>query len=685
MWVLRALFFFILLAGSAEAAIKYVSPTGSGSTCSEGSPCNIEALETLPVAGDTWRLQSGTYNDTYLNINCAASAANGTSGAHITIMADVEGGAIVRSVSTTSRVLEVFNCAYYDFTGIVWRGAAAPTAGLLDPNNAIWFASSTDITWKKSIVYETRGGREHTFFIQNSHRVVVEDSMMLRYTSHGVVFYGGSENRVRRLYCNPRDFMQTTDVQSGLATGDCSSLYQNTNSIIENSVSEGNYQRAGCFSVGQNTATTATGNQMIGNICLDGFIMSKGYDNRGSPGILQRNVTISNNLIYTTVAAHVGPPAGFRNGIYLRNTEGATVNSNTIIGMGTATADGQDAGFRANTDNWVTPPNCEGGANLGFAISNMVLIGDSNSSTDLAFWTECVTQYVTRTATYVATLASSFQTLFTPDDGNITNKIALASDPYTTSGCRVFSPVGSALEGSGPGGANMGAQILYAYVDGTLQTNTKLWNPATKKWAGGAAPSVAGISDTDSIYDIEARLHPTCTTWPTDYTGGTPPFTGTVNVTQATVAGGVAISVEVTVSSPGTVGDWVGLYPAGGGHMAFFDTWKYLSGTQTKPGSPVLSTTLSMMAPNPIGDYEARLYANDLASAGTLLSDDPFSVSSQSLGLKLGVGTIKIGSGITRKMGPTLAGTPPSEADEFFLLETSDNLLLETADLLLLE
>ena len=50
------------LTKSSLAATFYVSPAGSGATCSSGSPCAAAYAMLHAVAGDTWLFQSGTYN-----------------------------------------------------------------------------------------------------------------------------------------------------------------------------------------------------------------------------------------------------------------------------------------------------------------------------------------------------------------------------------------------------------------------------------------------------------------------------------------------------------------------------------------------------------------------------------------------------------------------------------------------
>lgn len=53
---------FLLIGTIAEATDRYASPTGSGSTCSIGSPCSLSTGIAATVAGDTLYLRAGTYD-----------------------------------------------------------------------------------------------------------------------------------------------------------------------------------------------------------------------------------------------------------------------------------------------------------------------------------------------------------------------------------------------------------------------------------------------------------------------------------------------------------------------------------------------------------------------------------------------------------------------------------------------
>lgn len=77
----------------------------------------------------------------------------------------------------------------------------------------------------------------------------------------------------------------------------------------------------------------------------------------------------------------------------------------------------------------------------------------------------------------------------------------------TFGSCYLWVPAGSPLKGAGLGGADIGATILYKYIDGVL-TNEPVWNTTTGVFYG-CRSTVAGINDSpgDSCNNVHERLH----------------------------------------------------------------------------------------------------------------------------------------------------------------------------------
>jgi hypothetical protein len=80
------LLLFLPLSGGATS--YYVSPSGSGSTCSQASPCSLTTGLTKPQAGDTLLLRGGTYRQT---IDASMGLQNGTSATAVVTIAAAPG------------------------------------------------------------------------------------------------------------------------------------------------------------------------------------------------------------------------------------------------------------------------------------------------------------------------------------------------------------------------------------------------------------------------------------------------------------------------------------------------------------------------------------------------------------------------------------------------------------------
>jgi hypothetical protein len=124
---------------------------------------------------------------------------------------------------------------------------------------------------------------------------------------------------------------------------------------------------------------------------------------------------------------------------------------------------------------------------------------------------------------------------------------------------------------------------------------------------------------------------------------------GAVPPTNVTAAGGSTLTTQVAVSGATFAGDWVGLYRVGGPIGQVYE-WKYLNGTQTRPGTGTANATVSFSMPMPAGNYEIRFYSND---SSTLIGTSSQLVSQQT-------GTIEVNgmvppAGVSTVPGANLA------------------------------
>jgi|CXWL01.1.fsa_nt_gi hypothetical protein len=103
--MLRALFLSLATMTSAHGATFYASASGSGTACTQGSPCQIASWWALAAPGDTLVLNNGTYTGanqmlTLLgNYNTTTKTCStwkgGAAGQPLTVRAATDGGAII--------------------------------------------------------------------------------------------------------------------------------------------------------------------------------------------------------------------------------------------------------------------------------------------------------------------------------------------------------------------------------------------------------------------------------------------------------------------------------------------------------------------------------------------------------------------------------------------------------------
>src|SRR2546427_765200 len=136
-----------------------------------------------------------------------------------------------------------------------------------------------------------------------------------------------------------------------------------------------------------------------------------------------------------------------------------------------------------------------------------------------------------------------------------------------------------------------GTAVAWQYLNGSHTLPASGLTSATVTFTLPATPGTFQVRLFNAVYVLVATSASVTTTVPSVTLGAT---TGSAGGTvTATVANG-----------PGTPGDWVGLYDAGGTAVQ----WQYLNGTQVMPATGVTSATVTFMLPATPGIYQARLF-----------------------------------------------------------------------------
>jgi hypothetical protein len=98
--VLPALLALLLLPATAHAATQYASPSGSGSACSQASPCSTSGAQSKAVAGDTIMLLDGNYGS-------QSWTKGGTASARLRWVAQNRFGARFTSINTIGAYVDI--------------------------------------------------------------------------------------------------------------------------------------------------------------------------------------------------------------------------------------------------------------------------------------------------------------------------------------------------------------------------------------------------------------------------------------------------------------------------------------------------------------------------------------------------------------------------------------------------
>jgi len=468
---------------SADAATYYLSPTGAdanaGTQSAPWKTFNFAIPKLRP--GDTLVLRNGTYtgaNSGYSFINCHINASNGTADQPITVKAESERRAFIRGDGTGTPLM-IRNCAHWTIVGLYLRGGDFQDSSVGAP---VTVRDSHDVTARRLLVtHNNRYRNSHLLTIQDSHNILVEESEFYSFQRHALHVHYTTNSIFRRNYFNSRGH---DDLPGGFVSeqpdrGEMAiTLYPGSNNIVENNISEGNTGLADI-----QATSTADNNQFLGNIALNniyGLVIKA----RGDSGAqMPHNTTIKHFVA-------INPEW---NGLSARSAKNTRCENCSVFGG--------ERGIVGDCD-----ANYPGDGTYSLYIDNTLVV---NAST---YGIKMVDQDAWQVA-YSNAYGSNIN--FSPGkDPRFTNELSVNPQLGT---CKVWIPATSPMKGAGKNGADIGASVLYRYVDGAL-TAQPLWEPGTGKFPCGAV--VAGVNDlAKSCRDVHQRLnvHANGCLLPSDY------------------------------------------------------------------------------------------------------------------------------------------------------------------------
>lgn len=493
---IRAATFFLVVCLEvlpAQGATYYISPTGSDTNPGTLTKPWLTFAYTLDPArascGDTLVLMNGTYGDSTNTGKLDVAGLICTQGNELTITAQNQRKAKIVD-DGSGKAVWIRSSAYIILNGIYARStdnsAFGPTTS--EKGVPIQVRSSNHITVRNGVFrnpnrYPNTAATGAYF----SSQVLFEDNEVYVFHRHCFTAWQSSEIVVRRQYCNPRGGKIPGGYgldQGPLGSGaSVMSMYPCRDCILENSIGEG------AMYLNEMNATFGNNILMSGSKVLGSILYNSTYGNGIYPNprsLADLNHTPQNIMIKDVAIINFNS-AGF--GIRCSDCVNATVEHVTITGGGK----GVTGIFFDDTANGSTP------ATNSFTVKDSTVSGMTG------------TGYIVESGAYATWLGNNLRSY-----GNRTAFIQVPQSNWGTTysnspefgSCKgLWVPDGSPGKAKGTGGSDIGATILYRYVNGVL-TSIPLWDVVTGEFPYGEADAdgtnrVAG----DSLFDIHTRLN----------------------------------------------------------------------------------------------------------------------------------------------------------------------------------
>ncbi len=449
----------LIAAGGAFAAPYYVSPGGSDSAAgTSSSPWGTFSHAMAVIkAGDTLYLEDGTYSQ-QLNIG-----VSGTSSAYVTVKALNDGGATVSTTYPTSPLL-IGNRSYIEVDGINFSNS-----GVYDSNtycatdgvgynnvNGINIYGADHIILRRDIASGSSGCNSAVIGLAGVSNSLLEDCAGAGQGRVVLNMNSCSNVTIRRCWLD-----WTGPSTGGGDVANITQVYDSSNILMENNIGV-NYtgESIEFFNTWAHYGSIS-GNGFYGNVAINKTSTAAG-------GMFMDSAECGESVSGTVFSNNVAIVLGGGQAAMEMN---AAPNDGTV--------------FSNNT--FVSPNNSGGGLLLSYRSScpgQSAAVADVSSNSFLGTWSGIsgdsgVSNYVKAHDynnyydMYGGSPLYATQYINPP---NMTANEAQMNPGYPTStygyGAYLMAP--SALKGKGASGSDIGADVIYEYVNGSL-TATPLW------------------------------------------------------------------------------------------------------------------------------------------------------------------------------------------------------------------
>ncbi len=504
----------ILSVSLAHATTYYLAPSGSGgSNCTSGQSIGTP-LSTFAnawaclSAGDTLIVADGTYAQ---NPSPPIGKA-GTSGAYITVQAAHDGAAYV------TQTLTLRNVSYLAFVGLKIQGGATAIEAISNGVGAVTHHvtiqrvtfNCTDTTSNNNACFSSSDGSHHLLIEENAGWGGGRYTMMFYGGTAGQSNTGADSNTIRRnvLRMGPHT-PSSGQPQASLA------LYYSSSNIVENNIfidgqaNSNDTSFAGIYITDHSPPPTASDNRILGNIVLNNYGDGVYLDCNSPNDSVCRNNELTNNVIWASTER--GYVCGGGSGT---NASGNSLNHNTIV---------ENSASRYGAELYNCPT---------FTLKNNIIQHASTGA------------YAGGSTSFTTNNWNDYWNNGAARSGFSAGANDKTTNPALTYIARIEAA--GAMHAQGESGSDIGANVVYRYVDGTL-TGTLLWpfpNEARFKSEMCASTPTRGVCNTagsltDYVWNYLGNGNP--------YTGGVAP---TITTTSPLPGGtvGVAYSQQLTAT-----------------------------------------------------------------------------------------------------------------------------------------
>lgn len=489
----------LLVPTLSQAATRYISPSGSnsnnGQTTSTPWLTFAHALANTSC-GDTLLLMNGTYGDGTSTGKLTISKVC-TASTIYTVRALNQRQAKVVDNGTSSNAVQVLNGAYIVVDGLYATSADNPSQ-TTGGGRPFYMADSNHITFRNLVGKNPNRYSNAGLFISiRSQDILLEDLEGYIFHRHCTSGFNNERMVVRRVYCNPRGGkiaggfgLDQGPIGSGASLF---SMYPCRDCILENSIADGTTHP---MFLNEMNATFGDGITMSGSKVLGSICYKCNYGNgivpnaRNAEGL---NYAPQNILIRDVALIDFDSPS-----YGIRLIDGVNITIDHVTAMSVpGVGDSTQHGFVASDATSGGAPRGSTPAQNSFVLTNYIATGFAGRGF-------AVSGFDTWSGSYIFAFnnASNASPAFTDPHWSNT----FTTDPGMGT-CKLWVPAGAAAKGAGSGGSDIGATILYRYVDGVL-TTTPLWDTVTGAFPHGAADvdgtnRVAG----ESLFDFHTRVN----------------------------------------------------------------------------------------------------------------------------------------------------------------------------------